>query len=66
MTKKLTVLFMMAVLTVALAAAGCGKKAEESAAPAGGTEASAAAPAPADSAAAPAAGTERAPDTTKH
>ena len=51
--KKLTALFLMAVLTVALASAmGCGKKAEESSTGAGGTNAtSATQPAPAESSA---------------
>ncbi len=54
MTKKLAALFLMAILTVALATAmGCGKKAEEGT-PAGGTTATEAtsttAAAPADTA----------------
>ena len=54
MTKKLAVLFLMAILIVALATAlGCGKKAEEGAAATPTTEAATTAtPAPADSAAA--------------
>ena len=67
MTKKLAVLFLMAILIVALATAlGCGKKAEEGTTPAGAPADSAAAgmttPAP-DSAAAGT--TTPAPDTTK-
>ena len=62
MTKKLTILFMMAVLTVALAAAGCGKKdaATTEGTPAAGTAVTPAAPESG------AASTATAPDTTKH
>ena len=65
MTKKFTVLFMMAILTVALAAAGCGKKeATTEGSTAAGTETSTAATTAAPESGA--ASTAAAPDTTKH